>query len=393
MSDTLPPLMRDEYQARVQRAQETMALQGMGALLITTEMNFRYFSGLHSQAWVMPTRPMFLIIPAGGGPIAVIPTGSLVGMRQQSWVEDVRTWSAPQPSDDGVSLVSDALLEISAEGDHIGAELGPETQVRMPFLDFIRVQNAVAPLGFVDASAMMFRLRMVKSGAEIARIRAAAQIVSAGFEVLPGLLRLGMSERDACAALQMELVRRGIEKIPYMIAASGPGGYETISSNPSPRRLEIGDVLVIDTGSTVDGYYCDFDRNFAFGPLDASARRAHEIVYAATDAGIDAARAGRTGGDVWRAMAKRLGEEAVRSASVGRMGHGLGLALTEPPSIHPDDPTVLVPGMVITIEPGIAYESDGTRKVMVHEENVVVTDGAPVLLSARAPWNMPMIRA
>ncbi|HTR15638.1 MAG TPA: M24 family metallopeptidase, partial [Acetobacteraceae bacterium] len=138
--------------------------------------------------------------------------------------------------------------------------------------------------------------------------------------------------------------------------------------------------------------YCDFDRNFAFGPVADVARRAHDLVHSATEAGIAAARPGRSAGDVWRAIAAELGEEAVRGASVGRMGHGMGLALTEPPSIHPNDTTVLEPGMVITIEPGMAYAADGGRRIMVHEENVVVAeDGAPLLLTVRAPPAMPEI--
>lgn len=392
MPQTLPPFTREEYQGRVEHAQRLMAERGLAALLVTTEMNFRYFSGLHTQTWVMPTRPMFLIVPARRDPIAVIPSGSLVGMRQQSWISDIRTWPAPRPHDDGITLLRDALLEVSGTRDRIGAELGPETQVRMPLLDYLGVERAIAPRTFEDASAIMFRLRMAKSPAETARIRAAAQIVSRGFEALRDSLRPGMTERDASVALQIELFRGGIEKIPYLVAASGMGGYETINSNPGDRRLEVGDVLIIDTGSTIDGYYCDFDRNFAFGPPHDSARRAHDLVYAATEAGIAAARPGRTAGEVWRAMADTLGEEAVRGASVGRMGHGLGLALTEPPSIHPDDQTVLEPGMVITIEPGIAYAAaGGAQKVMVHEENILITEAAPELLSVRAVPAMPIV--
>ena len=392
MPDALPPITSIEYRDRLRRAQRLMAERGLAALLVTTEMNFRYFSGLHSQSWVMPTRPMFLVLPAGSGPIAVIPTGSLVGMRQHSWIDDIRTWPAPQPADDGVTLLRDALIEVSGERDQIGAELGHETQIRMPLLDYLRVEKAITPRAFVDASALMFRLRMIKSPSEIARIRAAAQIVSNGFQALPAHLRAGTTEREACTALQIDLFRRGIEKVPYIVAASGQGGYETINSNASERPLGTGDVLIIDTGSTVDGYYCDFDRNFAFGRVDDAARRAHDLIYAATDAGIAVARPGRTAGDIWRAMAAFLGEDAIRGASVGRMGHGLGLALTEPPSIHPDDETVLEPGMVITIEPGMAYEAAGVRKVMVHEENLAVTEGQPILLSIRALAEMQAVK-
>jgi Xaa-Pro dipeptidase len=115
-------------------------------------------------------------------------------------------------------------------------------------------------------------------------------------------------------------------KIPYMVAASGPGGCETIKSNPSWRRLGFGDVLIIDTGSTVDGYFCDFDRNFAFGHVADAARRAHDLVDAATDLGIHAARGGCTASDVWRTMAAQVCEKAVR----GLAWDGWGMAWAWP---------------------------------------------------------------
>src|SRR5215813_9766946 len=94
----------DEYKQRVSKARELMARSDLTALLITGEANFRYFSGLNIQSWISPTRPMFLLLPIARDPIAVIPSGAGVSMRRMSWVEDVRTWVAPDPLDDGVSL-------------------------------------------------------------------------------------------------------------------------------------------------------------------------------------------------------------------------------------------------------------------------------------------------
>jgi Xaa-Pro dipeptidase len=79
----------------------------------------------------------------------------------------------------------------------------------------------------------------------------------------------------------------------------------------------------------------------------------------------------------------------MRRNNVGRMGHGLGLQLTEPPSNKADDTTVLRPGMVITIEPGMEYAAG---KMIVHEENIWITESGPQLLSRRAPREMPVIR-
>src|SRR5262249_28677519 len=162
-----------------------------------------------------------------------------------------------------------------------------------------RVREAIQPLTLVDGSDVTRRLRMVKSPAEVARIRAVAQLVSAAFEALPEKLAAGMSERDACLTLQLDILRRGADKIPYMVAASAPGGYQTINSNPGDRVFGRGDIFIVDTGSTIDGYFCDFDRNFAFGPPEDAARRAHDQVFAATEAGIAAMRPGARLRDVW----------------------------------------------------------------------------------------------
>ena len=381
-----------EYRARVDRARAEMERAGIDTLLITSEANFSYFSGLRSQSWASPTRPMFLLIPAGREPIAIVPAGSRVVMQTGTWLTDIRTWSAPNPADDGVTLLIEALRECLRLNGRIGGEFGSENQLRMPIVDFWRVQEALQPAKFVDASEITRRIRLIKSPAEIERIRAAAQISSTGFERLSSLLKVGMTERDACLALQFDLLSHGIDRITYMIAASGPGGYATINSNPSDRILNASDVLIIDTAAPVDGYYCDFDRNYAFGPPEDAACRAFDRAFAATDAGIEAAVAGARACDVWHAMARVLGTGSVEGTDVGRMGHGIGLNMTEPPSIHPNDQTLLEVGMVLAIEPSIAFRTAaGRQAVMVHEENIVIAPARAALLSSRAPARMPVV--
>ena len=91
-------------------------------------------------------------------------------------------------------------------------------------------------------------------------------------------------------------------------------------------------------------------------------------------------------------MARALGTGSGEQTDVGRMGHGIGLNMTEPPSIHPADETLLEPGMVLAIEPSTAFRTAAGRPaVMVHEENIVITQGRATLLSHRAPDRMPVI--
>jgi Xaa-Pro aminopeptidase len=146
--------------------------------------------------------------------------------------------------------------------------------------------------------------------------------------------------------------------------------------------------MIIDTGITFDGYFCDFDRNWAIGHADDASRRAYDTLYRATDAGLAAAVPGATSADLFRAMRDVIVAEGYECGNVGRLGHGLGMQLTEWPSHAPHDETVLEPGMVLTLEPGLAI---GPGRTMVHEENLVIgTDGAE-LLTRRAPPELPII--
>ena len=135
----------------------------------------------------------------------------------------------------------------------------------------------------------------------------------------------------------------------------------------------------------MNGYFCDFDRNFAVGTVSDAVRRAHETLWQATEAGIAAARPGATCANLFAEMQKVIGGSG---GGVGRYGHGLGMQLTEHPSIIEWDETVLVEGAVMTIEPSMPIEGGG---MLVHEVNIVIRDGTPELLTRRAPRGMVRI--
>lgn len=378
---------RAEYEARAERARVLMAAQQFDALFVTSEQHVRYFTGLDTQFWASPTRPWFVIVPRDGALIAVIPEIGGPGMAR-TWVDDIRTWPAPVPEDDGVSLLCNAIRSLPRRFGRVGAEMGPEMVLRMPTADFLRLGEMIAPWTFADGTAVLRSLRGVKSPAEIDKIRHVCRLTSEAFLALPGHLSAGMTEWEACREMRIEVLRRGADSSPYMMGVAGPGGYDNIIMGPSDRVLETGDILIIDTGTTFDGYYCDFDRNFAFGPPPDDARRAHEAVWQATQAGIDAARPGATTTDLWRAMAKVLDDAGSLGNNVGRLGHGLGMQLTEWPSNRPGDDTTLVPGMVLTIEPGMEF---APGKMMVHEENIAITENGCELLTIRADRELAVV--
>lgn len=375
----IPPargFINAEFEERTKRLQAFMTMENIGALFVSTEPEFRYFSGFKSQFWESPTRPWFLVIPLVGKPIAVVPEIGVAGF-DQTWIDDVRSWPSPRPEDDGISLLTDTLKTAAGSNRKIGAMMGPETHLRMPANNFKQLCQNLGSHEIVDISLLMRTIRAVKSEAEIAKIRFACEVTAAGFDFLRETIQPDMSERDACKTMQIEMLRLGADSCPYLIAASGPGGYDNIIMGPTDRVLGDGDVLIIDAGANFDGYFSDFDRNFAFGKIDPQTLDAYDAVYAATEAGLKTAAPGNTTGDIWHTMSDELKKVGALGNSVGRMGHGLGMQLTEWPSLQEGGDTLLEPGMVLTLEPGISF---APGKMMVQEENIVITaDGCELL--------------
>lgn len=376
-----------EFEKRTARAQKIMDRHGFDALLLTAPPNVRYFTGFDSQFWESPTRPWFVVVPREGAPIAVIPE---IGAPEMAltWIKDIRTWAAPNPEDDGLSLLKSTIESLPRKHGKVGAEMGREMALRMPVAEFLQLRGSLG-LSLENGSPCIWEIRMVKTDAEIAHIHYICQIASDAYEALPSQISIGESEREIVRKLRIDIARRGADSTPFMPAISGPGGVAQIVCGPHDRLIETGDVLFIDTGSTFDGYFCDFDRNYAVGQVSDDAKRVHEALWLATEAGIAAAVPGARTDDVWRAMATIIEAAGAIGNNVGRLGHGLGMQLTEPPSHRLGDGTLIVENMVLTIEPGMEY---APGKMIVHEENIAVTKDGPRLLTKRAPRELPVIR-
>tara|TARA_R100000322_G_scaffold117349_5_gene75528 strand:+ start:341 stop:1501 length:1161 start_codon:yes stop_codon:yes gene_type:complete len=365
-----------EFAARIDPIQSRMAEAGISALLLTTEPEVRYVTGFLTRFWESPTRPWFVVVPETGKPIAVVPEIGAHLMRQ-TWVDDIRTWVSPDYSDDGVSLLADVLAAVTPVGGTIGQPSGMETHLRMPLHDWTALRDRLGDRKFGDDAGILRACRMVKSEAEITKIRWTCGIADAAFARMNDLAGAGVPLADVFRGFQAALLEEGADWVPYVAGAAAPGGYGDVISPATDAALGEGDVLMLDTGAVWDGYFCDFDRNFSIGPPTAEVADAHARLVDATQAGFEAARPGATPAELYAAMDYVLtgGGGPVK----GRLGHGLGMQLTEPPSLIPADHTPLAPGVVLTLEPVI--DLSGGR-IMVHEENIVVTETGARWLSS-----------
>ncbi|MDC1183305.1 Xaa-Pro peptidase family protein [Planktomarina temperata] len=370
-----------EFKARLTGAQSRMNAADLDAILLTTEPDIRYFTGYLTRFWESPCRPWFLVLPRSGDPIAVIPSIG-AALMARTWITDIRTWRAPDLEDDGISLLAETLRDL---GPRIGTPSGLQSHLRMPLGDFTRL-NAALPQPIGADADILRSLRLVKSEAEIEKIKTACQIATRAFDRVPEIARIGQPLAPVFRDFQRLCLDEGADWVPYLAGAAAPGGYGDVISPADDRPLEAGDVLMLDTGLVHDGYFCDFDRNFSVGSPSPDVAAGHSRLIEATYAAFEAARPGATAAELFHVMDKIVTGGAGGSEA-GRYGHGLGMNLTEWPSLIPTDHTPLVEGMVLTLEPGIEL---APGRALVHEENIVIRENGAEWLSQ--PYGAEMIR-
>ena len=258
----------------------------------------------------------------------------------------------------------------------------------MPLADYERLIAALPSLQFEDATELVRSLRMVKSHREIEKLSYICAVGSRTFDRVPEFADEGMPLDEVFRSFRHAALDEGADDIPYLVGGAHQGGYLDVISPPSAEPLQAGDILMLHTGATWDGYFCDFDRNFAIKRADDLSRRAYDVLWRATEAGLAAAQPGTTCSELFRIMQSVIAEMDSSGGDVGRLGHGLGMQLTEWPSHAAFDETVIRENMVLTLEPSLSY---GDGHIMVHEENIVVRSTGAELLSTRAAMDLPVI--
>ena len=377
---------KEEFTNRISKIQENLDRENVEAIIITSPSNFRYFSGLDSNFWESPTRPWFLVISKKNPIKAIIPSIGITAL-EKTLIKDIEVWQSPNPNDEGVTLLKKTIKNFPINSK-IGFELAFESHLRMSIQDFINIQKELSDYKFVDVSKIIWGLRKIKSENEIENISQICSIASNVFDTFPEKIYTNITEKKATSIFKKELINNGADYIMYMACASGEGGYDQIITNPTEKKLNNGDILIIDTGSTLNGYFCDFDRNFGFGKINDISLDAYTKLWESIESTLEIIKPGISCAEIYSSLSKNLIAKDGNDGSVGRMGHGLGLQLTEPPSIMRNDHTVIEKNMIITLEPSIELDKN---KILVQEENLLITENGYKLLSTRTPEKLPII--
>ena len=383
----------DEFIERLLKAQILMEQYGLGCILLTSESEVYYFTGFMTEFWQSPTRPWYVILPSRGKPIAVIPS---IGEKLMSscFVSEIITWMSPDGEDDGLSLLIKTIKGNINSIEKIGVMSGRETYLRMPLKDILTISNTFGESRIFDITDGIQYLRMIKSEREIEKIRYICKKVSNVFTNFSEFLKAGIPLSEIFRQFKINCLNEGMDDVSYLVGAAGEGGYFDIIAPPSSQPISNGDILMLDTGTKWDGYFCDFNRNFAIGNVESEAERTHKILYDSISLAAEMIKPSKTSmRDIFHTLNSFLKlenkSEDKASISVGRFGHGLGIQLTERPSIIEWDDTTVEPGMVLTLEPSLVY---GEKKhLMVAEENILITNTGVEFLSSRWPRDLPNV--
>ena len=286
-----------------------------------------------------------------------------------------------------------ALEQVDRDRDYptriaalVKAEGARRIHVETDYLTYDDYQNlakAMPDVELIPMGGIPETLREIKDEAELESIRRAAQIASDAFmNILPSI-HAGMTEKQVRRVLEFEMLELGSEGVAFeTIAAAGLNGALP-HATPSDHVIENGELLTLDFGATVNGYRSDMTRTVGFGKITGELRQIYETVRMAQQLGLDALAVGKKCGDVDR-VARDYIDARYPGAFGHSLGHGVGLYIHEQPRVASQSQAVLMPGHVVTVEPGVYIPGVGGCRI---EDTVIMTaDG--VINTIAAPKHL-----
>ncbi len=198
--------------------------------------------------------------------------------------------------------------------------------------------------------------RSIKTPAELSRIRQAQALTDETFSYILDRIRPGRTEREVMLDMEFYIRRRGSEGVSFDFIVVSGANSSLPHGVPTDKPILSGDLVTMDFGAVVDGYRSDMTRTVGVGKLSEEQRRVYRTVLTAQQAALDMIRPGVSCRVVDK-VARDLLDGVFPGCFGHGLGHGVGIAIHESPAFSPRCDTVLSPGMVLTVEPGIYLEN------------------------------------
>lgn len=344
---------------RLGRLRETMNRDGIEALLVTTPANRRYLTGFTGTA------------------------GYVVVSAERAWLfTDFRYMTQAREQTAGIEVVEHGAQALAAIGEALREagirRLGFEQQ-HVTYGSYLAYAKDIGSgITLVPTDHVVERLRRIKDAAELDTLQKAVDIADAAFAHILTVLKPGLRELDVALELETFMRRLGAKGSSFdIIVASGersalPHGVA------GERIIGQGEFVKMDFGALYDGYCSDLTRTVVIGKPTEKHRELYDIVLEAQQAAIAGIRAGIAGRD-----GDALARNVIAARGYGEQfghgtGHAVGLDIHESPRLSKNEETLLEPGMVLTVEPGIYLPGFGGVRI---EDIVVVRDGGCEVLT------------
>jgi Xaa-Pro aminopeptidase len=383
-----------EMHARAERTRALLAEYDLDALLVSGDfsagMNYYWFSGHMPRDFQLNySRPHVMVLPLRGEPFLYVYDVNVENARELSWVDDVVGYVPPF---DGAALGT-VLQARGLASSRLGMELGEDQRLFFPAAALSELSNECPQLQLLDASELIWRLRMIKSDAEVEYIEESNRINGDALRHAFELISSGDDEIDVARIVGRSIVDAGAVRPPYAqvnVLSEGKsrarGGASRLLGPLAEFTLEDGDLLFVDSGAVTAGYWGEFVRMASVGEPSSAKREHHDAIRSIVQRST---RESMLVGATFRAIVDELvdlyREHGYADDQYGpyiralplHYCHGVGLAGSEPPFIRHDSDATRELGMVITVE---AYLSvDGMT--YASEEDVLVAPEGPRILS------------
>jgi Xaa-Pro dipeptidase len=355
--------------SRLDKLNASLRTSSLDAVALNPGPALKYLTGLNFH---LMERPVVLLVAPGQDPVIILPELELLKVGLLPFKAQAFAYGEnPSEWDQAFRNAAQAL---GLDGKRIGVE--PRA---MRLLEFRYVKVGAPEAEYPDATDVLASLRIIKDKSEVEAMRRAVKIAQDGLEAVIPSIKIGMTEHELSSELVMQLLKHGSDpEMPFSpIVSSGPNGANPHAS-PSGRKLQTGDMLVVDWGAAYNGYVSDLTRTFAVGKVDAEYAKIHKIVQESNAAGRAAAKPGVPCANVDRAARAVIENAGYGKYFTHRVGHGIGMEGHEDPYMRGDNMQLLEPGMAFTVEPGI-YLAD--RNGVRIEDNVVITEAGADCLS------------
>ena len=346
-----------------------MESHGVDGLAVNAGPSLGYLTGLDFH---LMERPVVVFFTKNKVPTIILP--ELEKVKLDTLDYDVRSFTYGEDPESWKEVFQTALFEL-----HLGkAKIAMEPR-QLRVLEYELLKGAAPDADFVDGSAIISALRAVKSGLEIECMQKAVCIAEEALEATLPRIRIGADEKEIAAELFLQLMHHGSEtSLPFTpIVAGGPNGANP-HSKPSSRKLQSGDLLIIDWGACYNGYASDLTRTFGLGKLGETEKEIHQLVHMANRAGRQAGGMGVRCEQVDKAARRVIENAGYGDYFTHRTGHGIGLECHEDPYIRDGNTQLLEVGMTYTVEPGIYLPGKNGVRI---EDDVVITKEGPQSLS------------